>query len=100
MTAKEHVSIHGPDYLKIGLPLLIVMGAMVSYLHLNFARASDVERIENKVDDQTVLLLKREIRSLRVRFKKDPEDLDLEEDIEGYLDRLCILAPEDRECRG
>jgi hypothetical protein len=75
-----------------------IMAATASgmiYVTTNFASAADVERIEYR-------LIKQELRELR-RELEDEEDPEMrariQMDIEEVIDDLCIIAPEDRECR-
>jgi uncharacterized protein involved in exopolysaccharide biosynthesis len=75
-----------------------IMAATASgmiYVTTNFASAADVERIEYR-------LIKQELRELRRELEaaEDPEmRARIQMDIEEVIDDLCIIAPEDRECR-
>jgi deoxyribodipyrimidine photolyase len=65
------------------------------YVTTNFASAADVERIEYR-------LIKQELRDLRRELDhENNEEIKerIREDIEDVIDDLCMIAPDDRECK-
>ena len=65
------------------------------YVTTTFAASEDVHRIE-------VRLIKRDLRELRHDLVEatDPAHIeDIEEEIEELIDDLCMVAPDDRECK-
>ena len=65
------------------------------YVTTNFASAADVERIEYR-------LIKQELRDLRRELDaEDNEEVKerIREDIQEVIDDLCMIAPDDRECK-
>jgi hypothetical protein len=60
-----------------------------------FASAADVERIEAR-------LIKQELRELRAELAEAVDSAYREaimEDIEEAIDDLCMIKPDDRECK-
>lgn len=88
------------ELIKSYLPLLIAMGAMTGYLHINFASATDLKQVEEKIDKSYLLALKKELRINRKWLKKDPDDEHLQDYIAELVDELCELRPNDAECKG
>lgn len=51
-----------------------------------------------QVEDMFWENLKRGIRDIRRDIRLDPDNPNLQEDLEDYLDKLCHNFPDDREC--
>jgi uncharacterized membrane protein len=80
---------------KINIGLITATAGAVVYMFTTFASAADVERIEAR-------LIKQELRELRAELAEAVDSAYREaimEDIEEAIDDLCMIKPDDRECK-
>ena len=69
--------------------------AAVVYAFTTFVTVSDFNELNYTI-------IKREIREIRkeLSIESDPDMVEyLEEDLDELIDRLCRIAPKDRECK-
>ena len=83
--------------INIGLIWTMVTGtaAAVVYAFTTFVTVSDFNELNYTI-------IKREIREIRkeLSIESDPDMVEyLEEDLDELIDRLCRIAPKDRECK-
>ncbi len=71
----------------------------VMYMFTTFASAADVKEVKDQIQNVEVRLIKADIRDVRYQLRRDPDNDDLIEELEELIDDLCLLKPDDRECR-
>ena len=81
---------------KVNVGMIGATAAGVVWIFTTFASASDVKRIEYRLLKQEIREIRRELKSLH---ESDPVRKYLEEDLQQAIDDLCMIAPEDRECK-
>lgn len=88
---------------KIGFSSLwaVMTGTVMAmvYIFTTFASAEDVAEVKQLVNNIEVRLIKSDIRELRKQIRDDPDDDELRDELEELIDDLCLMVPEDRECR-
>lgn len=72
---------------------------VVVYMFTTFASASDVQEVGDRIDQIEVRLIKSDIREIRKQMRAEPDNDDLQDELDELIDDLCLMVPEDRECR-
>ena len=75
--------------------LVTLTGGSFAVVQLADSRYAPMAALENVEWS----LLKRELRELEQDRKENPDDPDIQEDIDALLDRLCRAFPKDRDCK-
>ena len=60
--------------LPMFLTVFLAMGGMASYLHINFASASDMQQVEDKLDELGALALGNQIRAMMWEACDNPDN--------------------------
>lgn len=87
------------EVVKILLPCLAMIGGALAWSVSNFVSADTFDDHMTAEERRYVLSLKANVRDINKDLKADPDNEDLEDDLQELIDELCELRPSDRLCK-